>query len=84
MFEPNSQPTWEEPRASITNYLYSLWCQGGLFGAKPEVASFVHVGKEITMTQDDIDQGKMIVSVGMTAVRSAELIILRFTQDMAQ
>ena len=84
MFEPNSQPTWEETRASITNYLYSLWCQGGLFGAKPEDAFFVHIGKDVTMTQDDIDQGKMIVRVGMAAVRPAEFIILQFTQDMAQ
>lgn len=84
MFEPNSQPTWERVRAAITNYLYSLWQQGGLAGATAAEAFFVQVGKDITMTQDDINQGKMIVKVGMAAVRPAEFIILQFTQDVTQ
>ncbi|WP_455872286.1 phage tail sheath family protein [Serratia proteamaculans] len=84
MFEPNSQPTWERVRSAITNYLYSLWKQGGLSGAKPEEAFFVQIGKDITMTEEDINAGKMIVQVGMAAVRPAEFIILQFTQDVTQ
>lgn len=83
MYEPNSQPTWEQARGAITNYLYKLWQQGGLVGASVQEAFFVQVGKDITMTQTDIDQGIMIVKVGMAAVRPAEFIILQFTQDMA-
>ncbi|MFJ3368117.1 phage tail sheath family protein [Pseudomonas sp. NPDC086251] len=84
MFEPNSQPTWAEARGSIENYLNKLWQQGALAGARAEEAYFVQVGKDVTMTQDDINQGMMIVKVGMAAVRPAEFIILQFTQDMAQ
>jgi phage tail sheath protein FI len=84
MFEPNSQPTWEAVRSAINNYLFSLWQQGALAGAKPEEAFFVKIGKDITMTDDDINQGKMIVKVGMAAVRPAEFIILQFTQDVTQ
>lgn len=84
MFEPNSQPTWAEARGSIENYLHKLWQQGALTGTRPEEAYFVQVGKDITMTQDDINQGMMIVKVGMAAVRPAEFIILQFTQDMAE
>jgi len=84
MFEPNSQPTWAEARGSIENYLHALWQQGALAGQRAEEAYFVQVGKDITMTQTDIDEGKMIIKVGMAAVRPAEFIILQFTQDVAQ
>lgn len=84
VFEPNSQPTWKRVQAAIENYLYKLWQQGGLAGDKVEEAYFVRVGKGITMTQDEINQGKMIIQIGMAAVRPAEFIILKFTQDMSQ
>ncbi|MBH2647840.1 phage tail sheath family protein [Serratia ureilytica] len=84
VFEPNSQPTWKRVQAAIDNYLHRLWQQGALAGNKAEEAYFVRVGKGITMTQDEINQGKMIVQVGMAAVRPAEFIILKFTQDMSQ
>ncbi|MDQ0430967.1 phage tail sheath protein FI [Pantoea agglomerans] len=84
VFEPNSQPTWKRVQAAIDNYLYLIWQQGALAGNKAEEAYFVRVGKSITMTQDDINQGKMIIQVGMAAVRPAEFIILKFTQDMSQ
>ncbi|KTL59773.1 phage tail protein [Photorhabdus laumondii subsp. laumondii] len=84
VFEPNSQPTWERVRSAVNNYLYSLWQQGGLAGNKPDDAYFVQIGKDITMTDDDIKQGKMIIKIGMAAVRPAEFIILQFTQNTAQ
>ncbi|MBV8042107.1 phage tail sheath C-terminal domain-containing protein [Pluralibacter sp.] len=84
MYEPNSQPTWERARSAISNYLFGLWKQGGLAGAREEEAYFVKIGLNVTMTPDDINDGKMIVQVGMAAVRPAEFIILQFTQDVAQ
>ncbi|PHM45310.1 phage tail sheath protein [Xenorhabdus mauleonii] len=84
MFEPNNQPTWERVRAAISNYLHSLWQQGGLAGSKEEEAYFVQIGKGITMTPDQINQGQMIVKIGLAAVRPAEFIILQFTQDVEQ
>lgn len=83
LFEPNSQPTWERVRAAITRYLNDLWQSGALAGEKPEEAFFVECAKGITMDETDINQGKMIVKVGMAAVRPAEFIILQFTQDIA-
>lgn len=84
VFEPNSQPTWKRVQAAIEHYLYRLWQQGALAGNTAEEAYFVRVGKGITMTQDEINQGQMIIQVGMAAVRPAEFIILKFTQDMSQ
>lgn len=83
MFEPNSQPTWERVKAAITRYLNDLWQAGALAGQKPEEAFFVDCGKGVTMDETDINQGKMIVKIGMAAVRPAEFIILQFTQDIA-
>ncbi|KAF9346145.1 hypothetical protein BGX26_002362 [Mortierella sp. AD094] len=81
-FEANSQPTWERVRAAIDAYLHSLWCAGGLMGTKPEEAYFVQVGLGVTMAQDDIDQGRMIIKVGMAPVIPAEFIILEFTEEV--
>lgn len=82
VFQPNTQATWESVRGSIANYLDQLWRKGGLMGESADQAYFVQVGKDITMTEEDILQGKMIVKVGMAAVRPAEYIILQFTQDV--
>lgn len=84
VFEPNSQPTWQRVKTAVDNYLYRLWQQGGLLGNKADEAYFIRIGKGITMTTDDINQGKMIVQVGMAAARPAEFIILQFTQNIAQ
>lgn len=84
IFEPNNQPTWKRVQTAIEQYLYNLWKRGGLTGNKPEEAYFVLVGKGSTMTNEDINQGKMIVQIGMAAVRPAEFIILQITQDVSQ
>lgn len=84
MFEPNHSGTWETVRAAIDNYLYALWQEGALQGKKPEEAYFVQVGLGVTMTRQDIDEGKLIVEIGLAAVRPVEFVILRFTQNIEQ
>jgi hypothetical protein len=64
----------------IENYLTNLWRLGALAGAKPEQAFYVRVGLGLTMTFDDVLNGKLIIEIGMAPVRPAEFIILRFTQ----
>ncbi|KMW71376.1 phage tail protein [Photorhabdus luminescens subsp. luminescens] len=84
VFEPNSQPTWERVRSAIDNYLHQLWQQGALAGNSPQEAYFVQIGQGLTMSDADIKQGKMVVKVGMAAVRPAEFIILQFSQNVTQ
>ncbi|MGF6190426.1 phage tail sheath family protein [Serratia sp. 2723] len=84
VFEPNSQPTWQRVKAAVDSYLHSLWQQGALAGDSPNEAWFVQVDKDITMTQEQINQGQMIIKIGLAAVRPAEFIILQFSQDIAQ
>jgi phage tail sheath protein FI len=84
VFEPNDANTWVKIRAMLENYLTLLWRQGALAGAKPEHAFFVKCGLGQTMTAQDILDGKLIVEIGMAAVRPAEFIILRFTHKLQE
>jgi len=80
--EPNNQDTWNRLKAMISNFLTGLWRDGGLAGAKPEQAFFVKVGLGETMTQQDIRAGKMIIEVGISAIRPAEFVILQYSLQM--
>lgn len=84
VFEPNDATTWLKVKAMIDSYLYGLWEQGALAGAKPEQAYFVQVGLGKTMTAQDVLEGRMIVEIGVAAVRPAEFIILRFYHKMQE
>jgi uncharacterized protein len=84
VFEPNDSGTWIKVKSMIENYLIQKWRDGALMGAKPEHAFFVNVGLNVTMTQQDILEGRMIVEVGMAVVRPAEFIILKFSHKMIE
>ncbi len=84
VFEPNDANTWVKVKAMIENFLINQWRAGALAGSKPEQAFFVKVGLNQTMTAQDILEGKMIVEIGMAAVRPAEFIILRFSHKMQE
>ncbi|WP_373496439.1 phage tail sheath family protein [Aquiflexum sp.] len=84
VFEPNDANTWVKLRAMLENYLTLLWRQGALAGAKPEHAFYVRCGLGQTMTAQDILEGRLIVEIGMAAVRPAEFTILRFSHKMQE
>ena len=76
VFEPNAEPLWARVNSSVSNFLRSVWRDGGLEGTKPEEAYFVKVDRT-TMTQTDIDNGKLIVVIGVAPVKPAEFVIIR-------
>jgi len=84
VFEPNDATTWLKVRGTIESYLYSLWERGALAGPTPDAAYYVHVGLGKTMTQQDVLEGRMIVEIGIAAVRPAEFIVLRFMHKLQQ
>jgi phage tail sheath protein FI len=84
VFEPNDASTWLKVKGMLDSYLYGLWQQGALAGSKPEAAYFVHVGLGKTMTTQDILEGRMIIEIGIAAVRPAEFIILRFSHKLQE
>jgi uncharacterized protein len=84
VFEPNDGNTWLRVKTMIENFLTNLWKDGALAGATPKDAFFVKVGLNETMTADDILNGKLIIEIGMAAVRPAEFIILKFSHKLQE
>ncbi|MDJ0768467.1 MAG: phage tail sheath C-terminal domain-containing protein [Ilumatobacter sp.] len=84
VFEPNAAPLWVKVKAMIENYLSQKWREGALAGAVADDAFFVKVGLGETMSAQDILEGRLIVEIGMAAVRPAEFIILRFSHKMQE
>ncbi|OOG70736.1 phage tail sheath C-terminal domain-containing protein [Algoriphagus sp. A40] len=84
VFEPNDANTWLRVKTMIENFLTNLWREGALAGAKSEQAFFVRVGLGQTMTALDILEGRMIVEIGLAAVRPAEFIILKFSHKLQE
>jgi hypothetical protein len=79
VFEPNNDRLWANIRQSIEDFLLVQWRDGALFGAKPEDAYFVRCDRT-TMTQNDIDNGRLICLIGVAPTRPAEFVIFRIGQ----
>ncbi|CAG0986331.1 MAG: Phage tail sheath protein [Candidatus Methanoperedens nitroreducens] len=79
VFEPNDEKLWARVRATITQFLTRVWRDGALMGTKPEEAFFVKCDRT-TMTQDDIDNGRLICIIGIAPVKPAEFVIFRIAQ----
>ena len=67
-------------RRSISNFLDSVWRSGALMGTHPEEAFFVRCDRT-TMTQDDIDNGRLICHIGIAPVKPAEFVIFRYQPE---
>lgn len=79
VFEPNDEPLWARIRQSVSNFLTLQWRDGALQGTTPEEAFYVKCDRT-TMTQDDIDQGRLICEIGVAPVKPAEFVVFRITQ----
>lgn len=82
VFEPNSEVLWGRVTRTIEMFLATCWRSGALAGSTPSEAYFVECGPT-TMTQDDIDNGRLICNIGIAAVKPAEFVIFRITQHTA-
>jgi phage tail sheath protein FI len=76
VFEPNNEPLWARLRGDIEEFLFGLWRAGALAGNKPEQAFFVRCDRS-TMTQNDLDNGRVICQIGIAVIRPAEFMSLR-------
>ncbi len=78
VFEPGGPPVWQAVVQDVQNFLLGLWRSGGLVGTTPEQAYFVRCDHS-TMTQADVDAGRLVMVVGIAPVRPAEFVIIRIT-----
>jgi phage tail sheath protein FI len=83
VFEPNDFATWAAVARTITNFLITVWRSGGLMGLTQEEAFFVKCDRT-TMSQDDIDNGRLICLIGIAPVKPAEFVIFRISQKTAE
>jgi len=79
VFEPNNERLWARVKQTITEFLRTQYNLGALFGATEEEAFFVKVDRS-TMTDDDINNGRLIVVIGIAPTRPAEFVIFRIAQ----
>lgn len=75
-FEPNHEPTWASVRQSVTTFLRTVWRSGALMGVTEAEAFFVKCDRT-TMTQEDIDSGRLICVIGVAPAKPAEFAVLR-------
>jgi phage tail sheath protein FI len=83
VFEPNDAELWARVKRSLENFLTGVWRDGALVGSSPGEAYFVKIDRT-TMTQDDLDNGRLICLIGVAPVKPAEFVIFRFTQFTAE
>lgn len=76
VFEPNAEPLWARVKRSVSQFLITVWRNGALEGTTKEEAFFVKCDRS-TMTQADIDNGRLIIEVGVAPVKPAEFVIVR-------
>ena len=79
VFEPNDRDLWQRVKRNISSFLRGLWMQGALTGATPDQAYYV-VCDESNNPASSVDEGKLIVEVGIAPVKPAEFVIFRISQ----
>jgi phage tail sheath protein FI len=79
VFEPNDIALWQRVKRTIYAFLLGLWRQGALAGATPAQAFYVKCDEE-TNPPESVDEGKLVVEVGLAPVKPAEFVIFRISQ----
>jgi phage tail sheath protein FI len=79
VFEPNDRDLWERVKRNISSFLRGLWMQGALVGATADQAFFV-LCDQSNNPASSVDEGKLIVEVGIAPVKPAEFVIFRVSQ----
>jgi phage tail sheath protein FI len=70
---------WARMREAIGAFLYGQWRVGAFQGRTPREAFFVRCDRT-TMTQDDLDNGRLVCVVGVAPLKPAEFVIFRIGQ----
>ena len=79
VFENNGEELWTRVRSSVADFLMNEWRSGKLKGSKPEEAFFIRCDAT-TMTQNDIDNGRLVVVIGVAPVKPAEFVVFQIGQ----
>jgi len=76
VFEPNGQPLWRDVDRVLRSFFEDLWRRGMLDGATALEAYSVACDKQ-TMSDDDIERGHLIATIGVQPPWPAEFVVAR-------
>lgn len=79
VFEPNNQALWQLVKRNITSFLRGLADQGAL-ATQGGFPGFYVLCDESINPGSSVDEGKLIVEVGIAPTKPAEFIIFRIAQ----
>ena len=79
VFEPNDEPLWQSLRNGIGAFMNAQFRNGAFAGRTSREAYFVKCDAE-TNPPESIDQGLLIVEVGIAPVKPAEFVVFRIAQ----
>lgn len=79
VFEPNDEALWALVRQTVSNFLTTVWRGGALAGTTADEAFFVACDRT-TMTEDDLQNGRLVCVIGVAPVYPAEFVIFRIHQ----
>jgi phage tail sheath protein FI len=79
VFEHNDETLWRSIQRGIEDFLYREWTSGSLTGDKPEKAYFVRCDRA-TMTQNDLDNGRLVCLIGVAPTKPAEFVTFSIGQ----
>src|SRR6266536_624036 len=79
VFEPNDADLWARVRRTVSAFLHGLWMQGALVGQTPSQAFFI-LCDESNNPPGSVDEGKLVVDIGVAPVKPAEFVIFRISQ----
>ncbi len=82
VFENNGPVLWENVRQTIEGFLFNEWRENHLLGNNPEQAYFVRCDRT-TISQNDLDNGRLICLIGVAVLKPAEFVIFRIGQKTA-
>jgi uncharacterized protein len=80
VFEPNDEGLWARVRLAVEAFLRAQWRAGAFPGSTEDRAYYVRCDRT-TMTQDDIENGRLICFVGIAPLKPAEFVTFRIDQS---
>jgi hypothetical protein len=79
VFEPNDENLWAHIRATIDDFLASVWRSGGLVGDTAEQAYFVKCDAGNNPVQER-ENGRLHVTIGVSPTYAAEFVVIQISQ----
>ena len=80
LFEPSGPRLWARLKRSVEDLLTDYWREGGLRGASTAEAFDVRCDRS-TMSQNDIDNGRVIAQIGVAPAAAVERMVVVLALD---